>query len=283
MRELSLYHPTSSLVYCDTSHRVTGSFIVNCKDSIFHSAWSNEEKGKSSTFRELKAVFLALRVFQETVANRSVKWFSDSQSCVRIVKFGSTKLELQNIAFSIFDICLAHKIDLDIHMVPCSLNSEADQISKLSNTDEWEVSKVFFDFMNGLWGPYDIDRFASYKNRKLERYNSRFLDFESEATDTFTQSWNADNNWLVPPINLVWRTIFHTLECKGRGTLIVPKWPSAAFWPILFDKFGKKQPFVSYILELKSGQGIFTCDMADNCIFHPSRFNSKVLAVKFSQ
>ena len=48
--------------------------------------------------------------------------------------------------------------------------------------------------MNGLWNPYDINRFASYKNRQSERYNSRFLDFESEAIDVFTQSWNADNN-----------------------------------------------------------------------------------------
>ena len=139
MRELSLYHPTSSLIYSDASHKGAGSFIVNWKDSVFHSAWSIEEKGKSSTFRGHKAVFLDLRAFEETLANTSVKWFSDSQSCVRIVKFGRTKPELQNLVISIFDICLARKIDLDIQWVPRSLTSVEDQ---LSNTDEWRFRKL---------------------------------------------------------------------------------------------------------------------------------------------
>jgi hypothetical protein len=31
-------------------------------------------------------------------------------------------------------------------------------------------------------------------------------------------------------------TIKHLFFCKARGTLIVPGWTSAPYWPFIFDK-----------------------------------------------
>ena len=107
------------------------------------------------------------------------------------------------------------------------MNCVADGISKVNCTDNWGVSDEFFQFINSLWGPFDIDRFANSDNRKLFRYNSRFFDYQCEAVDAFTQNWSYANNWLVPPIYLVSKTVCHLLACGGRGALIVPKWPSA--------------------------------------------------------
>lgn len=126
---------------------------------------------------------LALRAYGNILSHKSVKWFSDSQSCVQIIKAGSTKTELQSISISIFQLCLQKNIDLKIEWVPRSNNQIADNISKLHDTDDWEVSLEFFQFLDSLWGPHDVDRFASYKNRKVIRYNSKFIDFESEAVD----------------------------------------------------------------------------------------------------
>jgi len=50
-----------------------------------------------------------------------------------------------------------------------------------------------------------------------------------EAIDCFTQSWSNCNNWLVPPIYSVTKAVKHLLYCRGVGTLVVPKWPSASF------------------------------------------------------
>lgn len=249
--------------------------------SVFHNMCSEEEKLKSSTFRELRAVYLALKAYGSSFQNRSIKWFSDSQNCVRIVSGGSTKMELQQLALSIFQLCLQWNIDLDIQWVPRNMNSVADGISKIRCTDNWGVSDEFFRFMNSLWGPFDIDRFATSDNRKLFRYNSKFFDYQCEAVDAFSQNWHDSNNWLVPPISLVSKTVFHLLACGGRGALIVPKWPSASFWPLIFKAGGVKREFVKDVLEFNSGQNIFTQGKGSVGIFGTENFKSKVLAIRF--
>jgi hypothetical protein len=45
-----------------------------------------------------------------------------------------------------------------------------------------------------------IDRFANFNNKKLNRYNSLYWNPGSEAIDAFSQNWQFENNWLVPPV-----------------------------------------------------------------------------------
>lgn len=254
---LNPYEPIRTIVFSDASDLAAGAYVVNCMDSVYHSNWDEEDRTKSSTYREIKAVWLALRAYGSLLRHKSVKWFSDSQSCVQIVKAGSTKKELQGYSIKIFQICLEKNIDLKIEWVPRSKNEIADNISKLHDTDDWEVSNDFFQHIDSLWGPHTIDRFASYQNRKVFRYNSKCYDFEVEAVDAFTEHWGDTNSWLVPPISLVPKTIFHILACSANGTIIVPKWPSAGFWPILFDAKYKPKRFVKEVLEFSSNQDIF--------------------------
>ena len=270
-----------TLVFSDASNVACGSYVVKANNLVFHSNWSEDEKAKSSTFRELRAVYLALRAYSPKFQNRCVKWFSDSQNCVRIVSAGSTKAELQEQALYIFKLCLKWNIDLHIQWVPRNYNVVADSISKVCCTDSWGVSKEFFEFMYSLWGPFDIDRFATSDNRKLFRYNSRFFDYQCEAVDAFSQDWKDTNNWLVPPIHLVSKTVFHLLACGGRGCLIVPKWPNASFWPLIFKAGEIKREFVKEILEFSSAQNIFVQGKGSGGIFGTESFKSKVLAIRF--
>ena len=46
-------------------------------------------------------------------------------------------------------------------------------------------------------------------------------------------SWNDEVCWWVPPLYLVSRVIKHAKACAAMGTLIVPAWRSAPFWPML--------------------------------------------------
>ena len=51
---------------------------------------------------------------------------------MRIVNTGSMKIDLQKIAFSIFELCVKSCIFLDV---------EADLYSKVFDFDDWEVSE----------------------------------------------------------------------------------------------------------------------------------------------
>ena len=191
------------------------------------------------------------------------------------------KLELQKLARSIYSTCVTNSISIDIQWNPRSENEKADYISRLIDHEDWEVSGKCFDLMNGLWGPFTIDRFANFNNKKLNRYNSLYWNPGSEAIDAFSQNWQFENNWLVPPVFSVLRAIKHLLFCKARGTLIVPKWISAPYWPYIFDENLCYRAYVSDVLEFKNTAGIFVPGTNPNSIFGKEPFITPVLAVKF--
>ena len=64
----------------------------------------------SSTWREIRAMEKALASLKETLKNSEVKWFTDNQSCVKIVQSGSIKYHLQSLAYNIFKLCVGNKI-----------------------------------------------------------------------------------------------------------------------------------------------------------------------------
>lgn len=45
--------------------------------------------------------------------------------------------------------------------------------------------------------------------------------------------------------------------CKDKDTLIVPIWPSNAFWTLLFDKNMRNKQCVIDVLEFEPNQNIF--------------------------
>ena len=142
------------------------------------------------------------------------------------------------------------------------------------------VTKDFFVFMDNLWGAHTIDRFASCRNNKLNRFNSLFWNPTCEAVDCFSQSWQNENNWFVPPISLVCRCIRYVLFCKASGTLIVPKWKSADFWPMIFKHENETHYYVRDVLEFRSPENIYEQGQNKNSIFGSERFSSPVLAVR---
>ena len=143
----------------------------------------------------MKAIELALSSFKDQFQGKTIKWFTNNQNCVKIVKSGSMKLELQKLSRSIYSTYVTNSISIDIQWIPRSENEKADYISRLIN----------HDLMNGLWGPFTIDRFAYFNNKKLNRYNSLYWNPGSEAIDAFSRNWQFDNNWLVPPVFSVLR------------------------------------------------------------------------------
>lgn len=117
--------------------------------------------------------------------------------------------------------------------------------------DDWKLSPGLFAWLDSKWGPHTIDRFADANNKQLERFNSRFWNPGSEAVDTFTTHWGfGENNWWCPPPYLVPRLLKHANQCGAIGTLVVPKWPSAPFWPMIFTKGEVPEKFVLEVIHL---------------------------------
>ena len=268
------------IVYSDASNVASSAYTVEVNSKVFHLMWREHEKKMSSTWRELKAIELALASFAKELQSMTVKWFTDNQNCAKIVHSGSMKHELQVLSYSIFRMCIQNKISLDVQWVPRTENDKADYLSKIIDHDDWEITIEFFEFVNSMFGPFSVDRFANFNNRKLVRYNSKFWNPESEAVDCFTQNWAGENNWLVPPLHLIVSTVKHTVECRAHGTLIVPNWPSAVFWPLLFDQDLYYKSYVKDALLFKNTRDIINHGQNKKCIFGSDYFTSGILVVR---
>ena len=282
LNKKSLVSPrlTKRIVYSDASSTAAGAYIVDLDDQIFYQTWTDAEINTSSTSRELKAILLAMRSYTSFLKSQKVVWYTDSKNCASIVKKGSTKQHLQVFALEIHQLCSKYDIDIDIKWIPRSENSKADYISKIIDHEDWGTTYDFFNFMNELWGPFTVDRFANSKNFKVSRFNTKFWCEETEAVDAFSQNWVGENNWLVPPIALIIRVIDHLLLCKARGTLIVPNWPSSPFWTRIFVKGYQYHKYVMDVLEFEPNQNIFIHGENESSIFGSDKFTSKVLAIK---
>lgn len=270
----------SVIIYSDASSSASGAYTVEADSKTFHLMWKEFERSMSSTWRELRAIELALASFKDSLVNKEVKWFTDNQSCVKIVKSGSMKHHLQSLAYNIFKMCVEQKISIDIQWIPRLENEKADFLSNIIDHDDWGVTVTFFDFVNSLFGPFTVDRFANYNNCKLERYNSKFWNPGSEAIDCFTQNWEHENNWLVPPIYLVVRAIKHLIVCKAFRVLIVPNWPSAVFWPFIFDKDTIYRWYVKDALLFNECTDILIQGNNKTCLFGSKYFTSGILSIK---
>jgi hypothetical protein len=62
-------------------------------------------------------------------------------------------------------------------------NVFADSLSREVDRDDGQLNPHIFTYLDSLWGPHSIDRFATHGNSQLARYNSRSRDPTSEAVD----------------------------------------------------------------------------------------------------
>lgn len=66
---------------------------------------------------------------------------------------------------------------------------------------------------------------------------------------------------------------------KAKGTLIVPKWSSAVFLPLIFKAEGVYHYYVKDVLEFHETGRIFMSGNNPNSIFANEKFVGSVLAV----
>lgn len=229
---------TNKSIYSDASSTACGAFIEGTNE-VAHRMFTKAEQETSSTFRELLAIQLAVQSFEPILTGGNVKLFTDSQMAVKITQVGSMKLDCHKLAINIFSTCARANIQLDLQWIPRSENEKADYLSRFKDFDDWEVVPEIFQQLDAQFGPHTVDCFANYRNAKVPRFFSRFWNPNTAGVDAFYQDWSNEIAWVVPPLPIVPRVILFMYHNKCKGTIVVPHWPSAAYWPILFQQFGQ--------------------------------------------
>ena len=96
-------------------------------------------------------------------------------------------------------------------------------LSRIIDVNDWQTSTEFLEFLDTMWGPHIVDRFANMNNSKTKLFNSFHLNPGTLGVDAFSSNWQSDMNWLVAAVALTARAIMLLVKCKRRGTIVVPK------------------------------------------------------------
>ena len=114
----------------------------------------------------------------------------------------------------------------------------ADDASKVEDTGDWWLLRPWFEHIDALYGPHDVDCFASARNAQLARYHTRWWAPATERIDTFSGSWGGFRVWLAPePTDrIIMRCVCKIREDRAYGSLLVPVWPGKSWWPLLFEE-----------------------------------------------
>ena len=214
---------------------------------------------------------LLLDTFGTKLKNHRVRWFTDNQNVVRIVLHGSRKPALQGEAMAILSIGLLQQIRLEPEWIPREENEFADYLSRLSDSVDWMLNPEIFEELDARWGPHTMDRFADGYNAQLHRFNSHYWCPGTEVVDIFTCDWEEDNNWWCPPLYLIPQLIKHAEATQAQGTLVIPQWACAPFWPLLFPGESHPARCVQQISELPIRMDLF------------SQANQVIVSLRFPQ
>ena len=134
------------------------------------------------------------------------------------------------------DICQRMKLKI----IPIHLRREdpriqiADDGSKISDTDDWQVDYQTFTNINEEI-EFTIDLFASDTNNKCKRFYSNFYCAGTLGIDAFCHDWAGERCWICPPVKEITKIIKKIRKTKVSGVLYIPEWQTADFWTEIFS------------------------------------------------
>ena len=147
------YELPQVLVYTDSSGTGCGAVTYTFQGDAgkglenmkFTNTWSQFERGKSSTWREMKGVEQAIRAFVPKLKGKCVKIFTDNKGVESGLKKGSMNVELHQLILDINLFCKNMGISLQVPWIPREDNAEADVLSREIDLDDCGVSQDFFN------------------------------------------------------------------------------------------------------------------------------------------
>jgi hypothetical protein len=189
--------------------------------------WNERLRLMPSNYREMMAVLMALKSFNFPRGIKLQVLTDNVTTACYINQLGGPSPNLAQLANALWMEAHDQRLTLSARHLQGKLNVTADTLSRLADHYEWQLNTNLFRYLNQIWGPHTIDRFATMSNTQLPLYNSRYADPYTAGVDALPQqNWHTHNNFVNPPFRLIGK-ILHVIEAQGaHATLIAPYWPA---------------------------------------------------------
>ena len=189
-------------------------------------AWSLLEKECHINCLELLAATLALKTFVKHKIGISVLMKIDNTTAVAYInnQGGTVSKELISLTRDLWMWCLERNIHIQAQYLPGVLNQAADRESRsMKDRSDWSLDHSTFQKINRLYGPLEVDIFASRLTNQCRCYFSWRPDPFAEATDVFLQDWTTIKGFANPLWNLIPRVLLKTnagSECNPGSSCL---------------------------------------------------------------
>ena len=102
------------------------------------------------------------------------------------------------------------------------MNMEADSESRVFSTStEWSLHPEVFDHINEMWGPFEIDLFASRLNFQVPTYVSCNPDPDAKYVNALFMQWDK-HFYAFPPSSLIAICLQKIEQDLVTGVILVP-------------------------------------------------------------
>lgn len=119
-------------------------------------------------FPRIKTVRLALETFKSKIQGKHIQIVSDNITTVAYLNhLGGPCQDLNSLATGTWELALQLQVKIPSRHIAGRLNIEPDTLSRLNPIYEWQLNPNIFTFLDTIWGPLDIDRFATMANTQL--------------------------------------------------------------------------------------------------------------------
>ena len=183
---------------------------------------------------ELLAMELAMKTFLKDHHRVSVLLQLDNFTAVAFINNlrGTVSSALTSLAKSLWLLALERDIILTAKHIPGVSNEVADlRVEASERLDRLDV----FQKINQIFGPLEVDLFASRPTYQLPHFFSWRPDPLAEATDAFQQDWRRMKGYANLPWCLIGCVLNKIRAQEARVALVAPVWKDQAWYPVLLE------------------------------------------------
>lgn len=218
--------PHTAILHCDASKLAWGA-VLNLRKPA-RGYWRPHQQNEHITLLELRAVLYACETFRTEIRGKTVRLWEDNQAVVAILHSWTTRSpDILRVLRQLWLFLDTNNTSLDAKYISTHENVQADALSRLRDSSDWQLHPAVFADLDARWGPHTVDRFATTLNTHCARFNSQWGDPRSEGVDAFAQdNWASELNWCNPPWSELNRLAQLLRETGASATVVAPHWPA---------------------------------------------------------
>ena len=207
-----------------------------CQNQWSGGPWSQSESQMHINCLELLAATLVVQTFLKHKTRLSVLLRLDNTSAVAYINNlgGTVSPELVDLAKTLWMWCLERNIYITPQHLPGAQNHIADAKSRtMVELSDWKLNPILFKRIVNLFGPIEVDLFASCLTAQCPVYFSWRPDPYAAATDAFLQDWSQIRGSANPLWSLIGRVLSQVRVQQAYIILVAPVWKTQPWYPLL--------------------------------------------------